>query len=155
MDHVRTDPCCAAEQPTSAPRDASLTRALRLEYLTVGWNVVEGVIAVAAALAAGSVALLGFGLDSFVESASGAVMIWRLRAERLRRLSRADVEALEQRARRLVAASLVVLGAYVAFDAVQTIWANDRPEFSVVGVVLTSVSLGVMWWLARAKRAVE
>jgi divalent metal cation (Fe/Co/Zn/Cd) transporter len=154
MDHVRNDPCCAAEQPRSVPRAASLTRALRLEYLTVGWNLVEGVIAVTAAIAAGSVALLGFGLDSFVESASGGVMIWRLRAEHLGRVSHAEVEGLEQRARRLVAASLLALATYVAFDAVQTIWAKDRPDFSVVGVVLTSVSLAVMWWLARVKRAV-
>ncbi len=59
-------------------RAALLKKASRLEYLTVGWNVVEGVIAVAAALAAGSVALLGFGLDSFVESTSGLILLWRL-----------------------------------------------------------------------------
>ena len=66
-------------QAQAATRDEVLGQALRLEYLTVGWNVVEGVVAVTAALAAGSVALLGFGIDSFVESASGAVLIWRRR----------------------------------------------------------------------------
>jgi divalent metal cation (Fe/Co/Zn/Cd) transporter len=62
-------------------RRSALRHGLRLEYLTVGWNLVEGVVAVAAAIAAGSVALLGFGVDSFVESASGGVLIWRLRRE--------------------------------------------------------------------------
>ncbi len=103
MDRGRSDPCCAADQPHSGARAAALTCALRLEYLTVGWNVIEGVIAVAAAIAAGSVALLGFGLDSFVESASAAILTWRFRAEHLGRVSQADVEAVEQRARRLVA----------------------------------------------------
>lgn len=63
-------------------RAEQLSYALRLEYLTVGWNCVEGTIAIAAALGAGSIALLGFGVDSFVESTSGAILIWRLLAER-------------------------------------------------------------------------
>lgn len=74
-----------------------IRRALGLEYLTVGWNLVEGVVSVAAALAAGSVALLGFGIDSFVESASGSIIIWRLLAERARTDAPA-IEALERRA---------------------------------------------------------
>jgi hypothetical protein len=78
-----------------------LRRALRLEYLTLGWNVIEGAIAVAAALAAGSVALLGFGIDSFVESASGCILIWRLLAER-RAADQESVEQVERRARKLV-----------------------------------------------------
>ena len=57
-----------------------LGQALRLEYLTVGWNVIEGLVAIAAAVAAGGAALLGFGIDSFVESASGSIIIWRLLA---------------------------------------------------------------------------
>ena len=71
-----------SESSLAEPRRRLLQNALRLEYLTVGWNVLEGIIAVAAAVAAGSVALLGFGLDSFVESASGTVLVWRLHAER-------------------------------------------------------------------------
>jgi hypothetical protein len=65
----------------SEQRVRLVQRALGLEWLTVGWNVLEGIVAMLAALGAGSVALLGFGIDSFVESASGAVLIWRLRAE--------------------------------------------------------------------------
>jgi cation diffusion facilitator family transporter len=135
-------------------RTEQLGRALRLEYLTVGWNIVEGVIAVTAGILAGSVALLAFGIDSFVESVSGSVMVWRLRAERSRRLSDAELDAIERRAHRLVAVSMFLLAAWIAFDAVQTLWQGDRPEFSTVGVVLTSISLAVMLWLARAKRRV-
>ncbi|HZP97203.1 MAG TPA: cation transporter [Candidatus Limnocylindria bacterium] len=131
-------------------RPALLRYALRLEYLTVGWNIVEGVVAIAAALAAGSVALLGFGLDSFVESASGAVLIWRLWAER----DGADhdrIEWLERRALRLVGLSLFLLAAFVAIKAILSLAGQERPEASPVGIAVTSLSIGVMWWLARTK----
>ncbi len=136
---------------TVLARPGLLRQALRLEYLTVGWNLVEGVIAIAAALASGSVALLGFGIDSFVESTSGTVLIWRLRSER----GAADHEALErieQRARKLVALSLFLLAAYIAFRAVTALVAGERPDASPVGMALALVSLAVMWFLARAKR---
>ena len=128
-----------------------LRRALQLEYLTVGWNMVEGVIAVAAAVLAGSVALLGFGIDSFVESASGAVMIWRLVAER-RSGDVQRVERVERRAQRLVAGSLLALAIYILVDASLTLARARRPQPSYVGIAVTAVSLGVMWWLARTKR---
>jgi len=108
-----------------------LARALRLEYLTVGWNVVEGLVAVAAALAAGSIALLGFGIDSFVETTSGAILIWRLHAERRARDPEA-VERLDRRARVLVALSLFVLAAYVAFEAAKALVTRERPQPTIV-----------------------
>jgi divalent metal cation (Fe/Co/Zn/Cd) transporter len=141
---------------TPPERPRLLRRALRLEYLTVGWNIVEGLIAIAAAVAAGSVALLGFGIDSFVESASGSVLIWRLLAER-----RADeddlerIEHVERRAQRFVAASLALLAAYIAWDSTTSLLAGERPEPSLVGILLAAVSLVVMWWLARQKRSVS
>ncbi len=128
-----------------------LRRGLRLEYLTVSWNLVEGVIAVAAALAAGSVALLGFGIDSFIESTSGSVLIWRLRAER-RAEDHEAIERLERRAMRLVGATFFLLAAYVGLDALTTLVTADRPDPSLVGIVLAATSIAVMWWLARAKR---
>ena len=156
MGATTNDTCCGTtchpEQPNLRPR--SVRRALQLEFLTVGWNLVEGVIAVTAAVVAGSVALLGFGIDSFVECSSAVVMIWRLRAERDQRLTGEHLESVESRARRLVAGSLFLLAAYVAFDAVQTLRTGDRPTFSLVGVVLLTVSVGVMLWLARTKRRV-
>lgn len=143
------------KEPASCPevelRPEAVGRALRLEYVTVSWNVIEGVVAIAAALVAGSVAILGFGIDSFVECASALVMFWRLRAERAHRLSGARLAAIEHRARRLVAASLFILAGYVTFDAIETLWSGDRPAFSPVGVALLAVSISVMRWLARAK----
>jgi hypothetical protein len=135
---------------TGGLREPILAKALRLEYLTVGWNMVEGVIAVTAAVVAGSVALMGFGIDSFVESASGSVLIWRLRAER-RHASATLIEQIERRAQRLVALSLFALAAYIVGDAVYSLLMGDRPQPSTVGIILTSVSLAVMWWLAKAK----
>jgi len=132
------------------PREALLTKALWLEYLTVGWNVIEGVIAVIAAIAAGSFALMGFGIDSFVESASGLVLIWRLAAEG-RHASALAIERVERRAQRLVAISLFGLAAYITGDAAYSLVTGERPAPSTVGMVLTAVSLAVMWWLARAK----
>jgi divalent metal cation (Fe/Co/Zn/Cd) transporter len=135
-------------------RPRLLARALHLEYLTVGWNVIEGVIAVTAALAAGSVALLGFGIDSFVETISGLVLIWRLRREATGTLDEEAIEAIERRAERLVGASFFLLAAYITFDAITTILAQEKPEASPVGIALTALSIGVMLWLARAKRRV-
>ncbi len=132
-------------------RSLHLRHALRLEWLTVAWNVAEGIVAVWAALAAGSVALLGFGIDSFVESVSGAVLIWRLKSERTG-ANPQDIERLDHRARRLVGVSLFLLAAYVAFDAAFSLWRGERPEASPVGIGLTIVSLFAMAWLARAKQ---
>jgi len=134
-----------------ATRPQLLARGLRLAYMTVGWNIVEGFVAVGVALAAGSVALLGFGIDSFVETASGLIIVWRLMAER-RSVDHERIETVERRAQRLVAASLVGLAAYITVDAVTTLVGGEHPQPSPVGVGLAALSLGVMWWLARAKR---
>lgn len=143
----------AGEATVAGPagREALLGRALRLEYLTVGWNVVEGVIALVAAAAAGSVVLVGFGVDSFVECTSGAVLVWRLLAERRAR-DHEEIERLDRRAHRLVGLSLFGLAAFVAFEAARSLWKGDRPEPSLVGIAVIVVSLGAMIWLARAKR---
>jgi divalent metal cation (Fe/Co/Zn/Cd) transporter len=132
-------------------RAGHLRRGLALEYFTVGWNVLEGVVSVAAAVAAGSVALLGFGIDSFVETTAGLILIWRLRAERQAR-DREEIERLDRRAHKLVGLSLLLLAGYVAFDASKALIARERPEPTPVGIAVTSLSLAVMWWLARAKR---
>jgi divalent metal cation (Fe/Co/Zn/Cd) transporter len=139
----------------TAARAALLARGVRLEYLTVAWNLVEGVIAIAAAMASGSVALLGFGIDSFVESASGSVMIWRLRAEQGAAADDEErIELVERRAQKFVAGSLILLAAYIAWDSITSLIAGDRPEPSLVGIMLAAASLAVMWWLAREKRRV-
>lgn len=140
---------------SSAAREKSLKKACQFEYLTVGWNVIEGVIAVSAALAAGSVALLGFGLDSFVESSSGLILLWRLSKERRAvDASIDDVEMLDRRAHRLVGATLVLLAVYIAADSLVALWNRERPEVSFVGLALVAVSIAVMRWLALAKKQV-
>jgi divalent metal cation (Fe/Co/Zn/Cd) transporter len=130
-----------------------LRRGLLLELLTVGWNILEGVIAVTAALAASSVALLGFGIDSFVETSSGLVMLWRLASERSG-LSGSATESLDRKAHQLIGVTLLALAAFVAWDATSSLWTQERPAPTLVGIVLTSVSLVVMLWLARAKRRI-
>lgn len=139
----------AAPSPT---RTALLHSALRLEYLTVGWNVVEAAVAIAAGALAGSTALIGFGGDSVVESLSGMVLIWRLRAERGGR-GENRAEQLEQRARRLVAVSMWVLAAYVAAQSMAGLVRGEGAEASPVGIGLAVASLALVWLLARAKRA--
>lgn len=132
-------------------RQQALRRALLLEYLTVGWNVVEAVVAIGAGMAANSVALVGFGADSIVESFSGAVLVWRLRSEPAAR-DEAAIESLDRRAHKLVGLSLFALAAYIAVDAGHSLWTKERPEPSTVGMAVTAISMLVMGWLARAKR---
>jgi len=125
-----------------------VSRGIRLEYITVGWNVVEGAVAVLAGLLAGSVALVGFGVDSAIESSSGAVLLWRLRVEQTGK----NVERAEQTALKLVGASLLLLAAYVTFNAIKTLVTREQPQRSILGIVLSVLSLIVMPLLARAKR---
>ena len=132
-------------------RPVLIRRGLLLEYLTVGWNVIEGLVAVLAGLAAGSIALVAFGIDSFVETISGVVLIWRLRTEARGDLDEEAVERVERRAELLVGVSFLVLAAYVAFESIRTLLAQEAPGASPVGIVLTTVSIAVMLWLARAK----
>ncbi len=123
----------------SAPR----RRALALAWLTVVWNVVEAVVAIAAGRAAGSLALLGFGLDSSIEVASALVIIWQF--------SGRDDDR-EHRALRLIALSFFALGAYVGGQSVLDIVVRSEPDASAVGIVLAALSLTVMPILAVAKR---
>jgi cation diffusion facilitator family transporter len=133
-------------------RPALVRRGLLLEYLTVVWNIFEGLIAIGAGIASGSVALIAFGVDSFVETISGGVLIWRLRAEDRGGLDEEALERVERRAELLVGVAFMVLAAYVAFESVRTLLAAEAPDASPVGIILTAVSIGVMLWLAKAKR---
>jgi divalent metal cation (Fe/Co/Zn/Cd) transporter len=134
-----------------AERRRALGRALSLEYLTVAWNVIEGAVAVTAALGAGSIALLAFGVDSFIETSSGLIVLWRLRLETSHQ-EPIDVKRLDRRAHRSVGLSLLLLAAYVAVDALRALILHERPEPTAVGLALTAISLPVMLWLGRAKR---
>lgn len=124
--------------------DTRLERTARLlAGLTIAWNAVEGVVAVASGLAAGSLALVGFGLDSFVEVFAGGVVLWHLRGVS---------EERERRALRLIALSFFALAAYVVVEAARELVVGDEAGESTVGLVLAAVSLLVMPALAVAKR---
>lgn len=141
----------SAAAPLAVGRLPQLRRGVRLEAFTVGWNVLEGLIAVAAGAAAGSIALVGFGVDSFVETTSGVVVGLRLRDE-LRGRSREHAEQLERRAARVAGLLLVVLAAYVLLEAGRRLLGfGAQARESPVGIALTAVSLVVMPLLGRAK----
>ncbi len=126
--------------------DALHKKALRLEYFTVGYNIAEGAASIIAGYLAGSAALAGFGVDSAIESISGAILIWRLRKE-----GPAEKEGLEKKAVRLVAASLLVLGAYIAFESIEKLRSGKRPLPTLPGIVIAALSLAIMPMLSRAK----
>lgn len=132
---------------TPLPASESIQRGRRLEYLTLGWNLGEAAVAIGAGVFAGSTALLGFGIDSLIESLSGSVLLWRL--------SHGEKgERREQMARKLVGVSLLILAAYVAFEAVESLVKQEPPAASYVGIGLALLSVIVMPVLARAKRRV-
>jgi divalent metal cation (Fe/Co/Zn/Cd) transporter len=139
-----------AVQAVVPERSALVQRGVRLEVLTVAWNSAEAIIGITAGLVAGSIALVGFGLDSVIEVSSGAVLLWRLRADR----DHTRREHAERLALRLVGISFLALAAYVAADALYSLWRRQAPEQSYVGIGLAAVSLVVMPLLARAKRRV-
>lgn len=128
-------------------RGTLIARGRRLEYLTLGWNLVEAVVAIGSGLAAGSTALVGFGVDSLIESTSGGVLLWRLSGPE-------SGEEREDLALRLVGVSFLLLAAWVAWESSSSLWAREEPGESIVGIVLASLSLVVMPLLARAKRRV-
>lgn len=128
-----------------------LARGWRLELLTISYNLLEGLIGVAAGVIAGSVVLIGFGVDSFVEITSGVVVAWRLKAE-LRGQPAEAVERSERRAARIAGGLLLVLAGYLLIDSARRLAGfGGRAEESTVGIVLTAVSLVVMPVLGRTK----
>lgn len=121
-----------------------------LEYFTIGYNSLEGLIAVGAGLIAGSIALVGFGFDSLIEVTSGSVLLWRLHAD-LDEDRRERVEAISLK---IVGALFVLLALYVTYESLKSLIRREAPEESLVGIVLASVSLVIMPLLVRAKRRV-
>ncbi len=130
-----------------ADLSSELGRGRRLEYFTIGWNVIEGIVSVGAGVLSGSTALIGFGVDSAIESMSGAVLLWRLQ----------DGEAhigRETMALKLVGLSFFLLAAWVAYESVASLVRHEPPSVSYVGIVVAALSLVVMPWLAHLKRRV-
>lgn len=125
-------------------------RGRNLEIFTVTWNSLEGIIAVTAGAMAGSISLVGFGIDSLIEVTSGAALLWRMKADE-------DVsrrERIEKLSLRIVGVCFVALALYIAIDAAKTLLEKEAPQHSLVGIVLACVSLVVMPVLSRAKRQV-
>lgn len=134
-------------KPTGPVRAAAVRRARVLNAATIGWNSVEGVVAVAAGVAAGSVSLIGFGFDSGIEVSAALVLTWRLRQER----RTGCTQQADSRATKAIALSFVALALFVAFEASRDLAASAEPEVSLPGMALAGLSLLVMPVLARAK----
>ena len=137
--------------PSQERRVALHRRAVWLEYFTIGWNVVEAFVAIGAGIIAGSVALVGFGVDSAIEVISAVGLLWRLRK------AGPDAEVTEQhvaekRALYIVAATFFLLAAYITFEAVGALIEREEPLSSPVGIVLSVLSLAIMPALAWAKQ---
>lgn len=134
----------------SLTRNEIALRGKRLEYFTIGWNTLEGLVAVIAGAFAGSISLVGFGIDSFIEVTSGAALLWRMSVD-------ADVHRRERNERlalRIVGLCFIALAAYVAYESMGDLIRRQPPERSIPGIVLAIVSLLVMPVLSRAKRKV-
>jgi divalent metal cation (Fe/Co/Zn/Cd) transporter len=134
-------------------RRALHRRALSLEYFTVGWNIVEGVVAIGAGIVAGSVALIGFGADSAIEVVSAVGLLWRLRKAGPDAPISEESDA-EKRALYVVAATFFLLAVYIAYDSIIALIRHTEPLTSPVGLVLAAMSLLVMPALAFAKQRV-
>lgn len=124
-------------------------KALLLEYITVGYNIAEGAASVIAGLFAGSIALVGFGLDSAVESFSGGILIWRLKKHG--RVSEKEEERVEAAAIRFVGYSFLLLGLYVLIESAKRLLAHEHPEPTLPGIVIAALSLINMPVLAYMK----
>jgi divalent metal cation (Fe/Co/Zn/Cd) transporter len=140
------------EAIATKPIDRSnlVRRGRYLEYFTIGYNSLEGLIAVGAGLMAGSVALVGFGFDSLIEVTSGAILVWRLHAD----VDEARRERIEAISLRLVGGCFVLLAIYVTYDSVKSLIKHEAPQQSIVGIALAAVSVVVMPLLVREKRKV-
>ncbi len=139
---------------TAARREELHRRGGRLEVFTVAWNAVEGVVAIGAGIATGSVSLIGFGADSFIEVISAVALLWRLRKAGPNASAEERGEA-ERRALYMVAATFFFLAAYIAYEAFGALLSGEGPEDSTVGLVLSVVSLLVMPALAYGKRRTD
>jgi len=137
-------------QTSALERPTVVLRGRRLEYFTIVWNTLEGVIALVSGIVAGSISLVGFGIDSFIEVTSGSALLWRMSVD-------SDVhrrETNEKRALRIVGGCFLLLAAYITYDSISDLWSKRAPEHSIAGIMLACASLVVMPVLSRAKRKV-
>jgi divalent metal cation (Fe/Co/Zn/Cd) transporter len=148
------DECCVPPllilptKPT-VDRRPLIREAFRLEWLTIGWMVIEAIVATAAGVASGSLVLIAFGLDSVVELISAGVLMWRLSVEL--RDGHAFSESAERIASRIGGALLITLAAYVVIAAGWNLWTRHTEEFSLPGFIVTLLAIPIMRHLARRK----
>ena len=131
-------------------RQAAAERGKRLEYFTIAWNSLEGLVAIIAGVLAGSISLVGFGMDSLIEVTSGATLLWRMTVD-------AEEQTRERNERltlRIVGTCFLALSAYIAYESVADFISQKAPEHSIPGIILACVSLIVMPILSRAKKRV-
>jgi divalent metal cation (Fe/Co/Zn/Cd) transporter len=131
-------------------REGRIRHGVRLQYFTIVYNSLEGLVSVAAGLFAGSVSLIGFGFDSLIEVTSGAAVLWRLRRDR----DAASRERAERATVRVVGWCFLALAVYILYDSGSTLLRREPPDRSIPGIVVAAVSLVAMPLLARAKRRV-
>jgi divalent metal cation (Fe/Co/Zn/Cd) transporter len=135
---------------TALDRQPVARRGKRLEYFTITWNTLEGLVAVVAGALAGSISLVSFGIDSFIEVTSGTVLLWRMAVD-------ADVRRRERNEKlslRIVGVCFLALAIYVVYESVSDLVSRKAPEQSIPGIILACVSLVVMPLLSRAKKKV-
>jgi divalent metal cation (Fe/Co/Zn/Cd) transporter len=149
----------AAELPATSPGNPSerreeranlVRRGRRLEYFTIAWNLLEGLVAILSGLIAGSIALVGFGFDSLIEVTSGAALLWRLSID----VNEEKRERIEAVTLRIVGVCFIALAIYVSYDSIISLLRRELPERSLPGIALAIASLIAMPLLARAKRRV-
>jgi divalent metal cation (Fe/Co/Zn/Cd) transporter len=131
-------------------RPAIAHRGKRLEYFTIAWNTLEGLVAVVSGLMAGSISLVGFGIDSFIEVTSGTALLWRMSVD-------ADVQSRKRNERvalRIVGACFAALAVYIGYESITDLIYRTKPDPSLPGIILAAVSLVVMPLLSRAKRRI-
>ena len=124
-------------------------KGLRLEYFTVSYNIIEAIVSIVFGTIANSIALVGFGLDSIVESLSGFVLIWRLRQHK--KISKKEEERIEKRAMKFVALTFFILGLYVLFHSIKKLVFKEIPDPSLPGIIIAVASIVVMPVLTMQK----
>ena len=133
---------------------AAIRTGIRVEWLTIGWMVVEAAVSIPAGIAAGSIALIAFGVDSVIELVSAGTLLWRLQLEEAGAAPPALIERAERQASRVVGGSLLLLAAYVVIQSGYDLWTRAAPERSLPGIALATAALLVMPALVRTKRRI-
>ena len=139
----------ASPSEVTTDRSEMIRQAFRLEYITLAWMIIEAVVAIGSGIAANSLTLMAFGIDSLIELASAAVLVWRLSVEL--RHGQAFAEEAERTASRIGGALLFALAAYVVVTAGWKFWMRQGAEFSLPGLIISGLAIPIMYYLSRRK----